>query len=90
MGRDACGSPLTGSLTVVRHRPGHRAEPDPIRTYQAAATHSGLSRMGPIASGGTCTPVLDCAVRPLAFREPVRGLPSSSPLGCGSLFVVRF
>ena len=35
LGRDAWGSRLAGSLTVVRHRPGHRAEPDPERPYQA-------------------------------------------------------
>jgi hypothetical protein len=29
VGRDACGSTLAGSLTVVRRRPGHGAEPDP-------------------------------------------------------------
>ena len=52
MGRDACGSPLTGSLTVVRHRPGHRAEPDPNRPYRWPLI-SDLSRMGPIAGGGT-------------------------------------
>jgi hypothetical protein len=41
-GRDACGIPLTGSLTVVRHRPSRRAEPDPNRPYKARLI-SGLS-----------------------------------------------
>ena len=74
LGRDAWGSRLAGSLTVVRHRPGHRAEPDPKSTLANAAYLGlirGLSPIGPIADGDTCSPVLDCALRPLAIGGPV-------------------
>jgi len=37
--------------------------------------------MRPIAGGGTCTPVLDCAVRPLTFGEPVPWAPDILPPG---------
>ena len=60
LGRDAWGSRLAGSLTVVRHRPGHRAEPDPIPTIENAAYRGlirGLSPTGPMADGDTWNPV---------------------------------
>jgi hypothetical protein len=88
-GRDACGISLVGSLTVVRRRPrsqsGARPEPN-----IAGAAYLGLISDTPIDGGGTCTPVLDCPYGRSPQVSRSRGLPLSSPLGCGSLFVVRF
>jgi hypothetical protein len=57
LGRDACGNSLAGSLTVFRHRPGHRAEPDPNRPYQAPLI-CGLS--GPYLCHASVRPARGC------------------------------
>jgi hypothetical protein len=57
LGRDACGNSLAGSLTVFRHRPGHRAEPDPNRPYQAPLI-CGLS--GPYLCHASARPARGC------------------------------